>query len=104
MTILSSLADSILRAALAEELFLVVRVHSGPDVVTPALRARQILYRFRNEFPDPAFRELQIRLSPQNPDTELWVGRFKTPDAIEPVPQQEFMTPSGAAVVDVEDI
>lgn len=38
-------------------------------------RARQCLYRFRKELGDPTFENLQIRVSPNNTEREIWIIR-----------------------------
>lgn len=69
-TLLAQTARVILAEALGAEVGIVVEV-AAPGMVAPALRAKQTLYRFKNENSD--FRNIQIRLSPENPDTELWL-------------------------------
>ena len=63
----------ILHDAKASTVGLIVRIETDPsrDSVTPALRARQMMYRFRAG--DPELQTLNIRLSPDSPDTELWI-------------------------------
>jgi len=69
-SLLAQTARVILAEALTSEVGIVVEV-SAPGMVAPALRAKQTLYRFKNENRD--FRNIQIRLSPEFPDTELWL-------------------------------
>lgn len=69
-TLLAQTARVILAEALGAEVGTIVEVFA-PGMVAPALRAKQTLYRFKNENAD--FRNIQIRLSPENPDTELWL-------------------------------
>ena len=54
-----------------------IETDSSRDVNTPALRAKQILYRFRQEYSNPLYEAIQIRLSPNNPDNELWLIKNK---------------------------
>ena len=35
-------------------------------------KARQVLYNFRKEFGDPTFADLQMRVSPDNTECEIW--------------------------------
>lgn len=78
MTALAEQATKILYQALELDLGAVYRVVSDDDSPSPALRAKQILYRFRSELGDPELKRLQIRLDPHFPDTQLWV--IKTDD------------------------
>lgn len=57
--------DAILSATLNAGIGMIVR--STPD----ALRGRALLYEARKG--NPAYANLQIRFSPDNPDTELWI-------------------------------
>lgn len=59
-------ALTVLEAAAALPLGLVLRTNDS-------YRARQILYRFRRD--NAALRCIQIRLSPNDPDHELWLIR-----------------------------
>lgn len=76
-TFLAVHAETFLRAALAAEYGIKIRVHVvSPDpIVTPALRARAILYRFRGELGNDVYNSLQIRLSPDDPQNRLWIIR-----------------------------
>jgi hypothetical protein len=69
-TALEIAASAILRSASQASTGLIVRVIGSPN---PALRAKAILYRFRKELNDPTLDGIQIRLSPDNPETELWL-------------------------------
>jgi hypothetical protein len=71
MTLLADSARNILREAIVSELGIVVRVQPTSDMIAPALRAKQVLYRFRQE--DSDFATLQIVLSPTDPDREIWI-------------------------------
>lgn len=68
-------ASKVLYAAVAAEVGIVVRTES-------ALRAKAILYRFRQEIGDPILSSIQIRLSPDDPDHELWLIKLgaKSPE------------------------
>lgn len=72
-------AFAALRAACDAEHGVILRVEVPPGItaVTPALRAKQVLYRFRSELNDAEFKQIQIRLSPDKPDTELWLVKVK---------------------------
>lgn len=64
-----------LRAATNARLGVSLRIETpgGESVVTPALRAKQIIYRFRKALGDPQFAKIQVRLSPDDPDHRLWL-------------------------------
>lgn len=66
---------SALKSAAESPFGVVLRVESPPDRSTssPALRAKQSLYALRKTLADPIFDRLQIRLSPDDPDKELWI-------------------------------
>lgn len=68
-------AFTILTEAASSRFGLIVRIQTigGSDVVTPALRARQLFYRIRREIGGPETKDIQIRLSPTDPDNELWL-------------------------------
>jgi len=75
MTILQNQATSVLRQALESPLGIQVKINQdeGKSVVTPSLRARQILYRFRQELGDIELNQIQIKLCPTDPDHRLWL-------------------------------
>ena len=74
MTILRDQAESILRQALAAPVGIQIRVlEEIPGTVTPSLRVKQILYRFRKEIGDVDLKSLQIWLCPHDPDRRLWI-------------------------------
>lgn len=75
MTLLANQAAKALYKALECPTGAVFRAqHSGEvPLITPSLRAQQILYRFRKELDDPDLLKIQIRLSPDDPDHELWL-------------------------------
>lgn len=60
---------------------IVVRVEeAGAELtVTPALRAKQVLYRMRKELGNPAFENIRIDLSPDDPERELWLLNMAEP-------------------------
>ena len=66
--------------ALESENGIRVTVESPGLMVAPSLRAKQVLYRFKSE--NREFDCLQIRLSPDDPDRELWI--IKTNDKLPP--------------------
>jgi len=72
-TLLELGARQILNAAIQAEVGITVRIDVPQDstMTTPSLRAKQVLYRFSKE--DADFKDLQIRLSPDDPDKELWI-------------------------------
>lgn len=45
------------------------------SVVTPSLRAMQILYRFRREIGDVEMRKILIKHCPDDPENMLWLIR-----------------------------
>jgi ClpP class serine protease len=91
MTLLRDSVIHILREAISRETGMVIRVESPGGMVTPVLRAKQVLYRFKSENTD--FKNLQIRISPDNPDHELWLikteeGQKLRPDFDEETPDE----------------
>ena len=70
-TLLRQGARQILLAALAAEVGIVVEIESPTPIIAPVMRAKQVLYRFKSE--DADFASLQIRVSPDDPDRELWI-------------------------------
>ena len=64
-----------LERCVASPFGIVARVEeAGQDLtVTPALRAKQVLYRVRQELANPLYKDIKIDLSPDNPDRELWL-------------------------------
>lgn len=92
MTLLRDSVIHILREAVSRETGIVVRVESPGGMSTPVLRAKQVLYRFKSENTD--FKDLQIRVSPDDPDRELWLiktepGQILKPDFDEATPLDE---------------
>jgi len=81
-TLIEIAALTILDACIASQHGIIVKIEKreSDDVNTPALRAKQILYRFRKENGNPEYLNIQIRLSPDDPDTELWL--LKTPETL----------------------
>lgn len=80
MTLLRDSVLNILNEAISRETGIVVRVESPGGMTTPVLRAKQVLYRFKSENTD--FKNLQIRISPDDPDHELWL--IKTTEPLKP--------------------
>lgn len=76
-------AASILYQALEAPLGIGLIVRTGTE---SSLRGKAILYRFRREIGDPALMCLQIRLSPDDPEHELWIIRGAGP---QPEPEPE---------------
>ena len=70
-TLLRQNARQILLAAIMTELGIVVEVGSPTPIIQPTNRAKQVLYRFKNE--DSDFAPIQIKFSPDDPDRELWL-------------------------------
>lgn len=75
MTLLSDQAARALYATLESPLGTIWRASHSTDapMISPALRAEQILYRFRKELGDPELLKIQIRLSPDDPDHEIYL-------------------------------
>lgn len=69
MTLAADNARAILRAALESEIGIIVDVEAASEMVQPTMRAKQILYRFKQE--DYEFRDLTIRFDPDEPDKAL---------------------------------
>lgn len=96
-------AFNALRAACDSPLGIIIRVEVPPGItsVTPALRAKQVLYRFRDELKDVEFKSIQIRFSPDNPDTELWL--VKT-DVVNPSDSLEDLSaPTQALTLNLDE-
>ena len=94
-TLLELASLAILNACVASDHGIIIKIETRgeTDVNTPALRAKQTLYRFRKESGNPEYKNIQIRLSPDNPDTELWL--LKQPDE---TPDQKVH------VIDINDL
>lgn len=76
MTILREQAEKILYGALQVRVGLQVKVlEEGEGIITPSLRAKQILYRFRQEIGDVELQRLAIHLCPEDPDGRLWITK-----------------------------
>jgi len=74
LTILASAAAKALYTALESPVGIIIRTyHQAETLTTPSFRAKQILYRFRKELGDVELLKIQIRFSPTEPDTELWL-------------------------------
>ena len=65
-TMLDLQCHAILTAATSAELGIVVTTDDP-------IRARASLYKFRSSFPDPSFAEVQIRVSPNDSEREIWL-------------------------------
>lgn len=76
MTLAADNARSILRAALDADLGvgIIVDVEAMGEMIQPATRAKQILYRFKQE--DHDFRDLAIKFDKYEPDKALRVYRI----------------------------
>jgi hypothetical protein len=77
MSLTADNARAILIAALNSEHGIVVSVECPLPMVAKTLRAKQILYRFAKE--DSDFRTLKIRLSPTDPDNQIWITKDGEP-------------------------
>ncbi len=79
MSILSAQAESCLRQVLKAKYGIQIYVAQTGlgGVVTPALRARQILYRFRQEIGDAELNKIQIKTCPHDPDNRLWLLKME---------------------------
>jgi len=68
--------------------------------VAPALRAKQILYRFRKELGNPTFLNMQVRLCPDDPTNKIWIINKNAP-----VPDEHDLDPEApVGLVDSLDI
>ncbi len=74
-TLLATNARRILILAITSEHGIRVKAQA-PNTISPAVRARTVLYRFKNE--DPQFKNITIRLDPDEPNHFLWVIRTDT--------------------------
>jgi hypothetical protein len=78
VSILSSQAENCLRTALASPLGIQIRIlEDGEGVVTPSLRAKQILYRFRREIGDVELNKISVHFCPSDPDHRLWLLKME---------------------------
>lgn len=69
---------SVLEAALAHILFTATQCTTGLIVRTNDVRrAKAVIYRYRKELGDPELMKIQVRISPTNPETDLWLLRMK---------------------------
>ena len=101
-TLMATQAEAVLRAAARSEFGIRVRVIAlRDDIMTPALRARQVLYRFRNELGAEEFKDLQIRLSPDDPEHRLWIIRGGLTSDAERSPEDRTRAPS---IIDLDAI
>ena len=58
--------DAIFRAALSSRLGYIVHTNN-------AFRCRKILYSYRDEIRDPSFAQIQIKISPDDTEYDLWL-------------------------------
>lgn len=80
MTILRDQAESILRQAANARVGIQIRIlEEIPGTVTPSLRVKQTLYRFRREIGDIELMGLKIYLCPHDPDRRLWIIKGEVP-------------------------
>jgi hypothetical protein len=70
-TLLAAGAFQILSQAAQAETGIIVEITTPVPMIAPALRAKQVLLRFKQENSD--FANIQIRMSPDDPDGELWL-------------------------------
>lgn len=71
MTLLRSQCELILNQALESKVGIVCRILPGFNVTKEEAK----LYRFRKELGNPELLNLIIKLSPENPDNEIWILR-----------------------------
>jgi len=79
MTLLADNARIILRQAFESEIGIIVDVEAHSEMATPTWRAKQVLYRFKQE--DYDYKHLQIEFDPDEPDKALWIIKREVPDA-----------------------
>ena len=99
-TLLELQSDAILRAAAQAEYGIIVRIIMTATIVAPTLRAKQVLYAYRRNL-GPDFKAIQIRLSPRDPDHELWL--INGNNIIEPEAQAQ-VDGEDATLVDVDEL
>jgi hypothetical protein len=102
MSLLASNATHWLDEALNHEYGIIVRVHADgamKAVVGPSTRAKQQLYRFRQELGSD-YKNIQIRLSPRDPANELWLINLGPP----PTDDEEQPTSSADLTIDLESL
>ena len=72
MTLLATICYDVLRAATSSPHGITVIVRDPTNsIITPVLRAKQDLYRFKKDSTD--WTHLKIFLSPDDPDNRLWI-------------------------------
>jgi hypothetical protein len=76
MTLAADNARNILRAALAADIGIIVDIEADPTMIQPASRAKQILYRFKQE--DHDFKDLTIRFDKDSPDKALRIIKISS--------------------------
>jgi hypothetical protein len=74
MTLAADNARQILRAALAADIGIIVDVEASDVMIQPTSRAKQILYRFKQE--DYEFKDLTIRFDKDEPDKALRIVKI----------------------------
>jgi len=79
MTLQADNARRILRRAFDSNTGIIVDVEPTGEMMAPTWRAKQILYRFKQE--DADFKRLQIEFDPDTPDTALWILKTGGHDA-----------------------
>lgn len=86
-SLLAQNARQILTRAAMSDIGLEVKVEVVGDLPSPALRAKQILYRFKKENRD--WQHIQVRLHPTEPENKIWV--INTPNV--PMPDDPDENP-----------
>lgn len=78
MTLLANNARIILREALDSPCGIQIDIEASQEMIAPAARAKQVLYRFSQE--DVEFANLQIVFGPDDPDRTLWIIKKESGD------------------------
>jgi hypothetical protein len=71
MSLQEDIARNILRAAIDSELGIRVRIEPTSNTPSPTARAKQILYRYKQE--NSEYANLQIRFDSEDPDNFLMI-------------------------------
>lgn len=87
MSLQADIARNILDIALRSHVGIRVQIESNPISVGATLRAKQILYRFKQE--NSEFKILQIRLDPVDPDNFIWITKEEIPVSVSQSPETE---------------
>ncbi len=100
-TLFDETAYHFLSEALSSDFGIKVRVIiPGHSMVTPSIRARQIFYRIRAEYPD--FKPIQIRISPDDPDNQIWLLKGRAGEKQLPPDRDETdYLPDGSLDIDL---